>query len=88
MFPAHCSSVSGFSVQVRRNTQFTFIPYEWTTSGGLYGAIPFYTVLFIAIVAMILRGSLRTLMVVAVLAVDMLLTGYDILGRGLSWKFV
>ncbi len=67
---------------------FAFIPYEWIVSGGTPGAIPYYTILFMAVVAMILGGRLRTLMVTAVFAINLLLTGYDIFSGILSWNAV
>lgn len=57
---------------------FAFIPYEWVSSTGTQGSIPYYTILLIAVISIILRGWLRAVMVVSLLAVELLLlTVYD-----------
>ncbi len=57
---------------------FAFIPYEWVSSTGTQGSIPYYTILLIAVISIILRGWLRAVMVVSLLAVELLLLSvYD-----------
>ncbi len=57
---------------------FAFIPYEWVSSTGTQGSIPYYTILLIAVISIILHGWLRTVMVISLLAVELLLLSvYD-----------
>jgi hypothetical protein len=67
---------------------FAFIPYQWTISGGITGAIPVYTVLFIALLPMMLHGPERILAVCSTIAVVVLLTGYDASRTGVPWQNV
>ncbi len=66
-------SVIAFAVFV-----YIFIPYQWISSGGMHSAIPYYMILFIAIVALVLRERLRVVMLASILAVEALLIGYGI----------
>lgn len=69
----HVVSIIAISVLV-----FAFLPYEWVSSSGTQGSIPYYTILLIAIISIILRGWLRAVMVISLLAVELLLLAvYD-----------
>lgn len=50
-----------------------FFPYNWIFSGGSASILPYYAILFIAIVSIILTGRFRMMMVLAMLAVTLLL---------------
>jgi len=52
---------------------FAFIPYSWIFSGGSRGILPYYTIAFIVIISIILKGHLRMVMVLSMLAVELLL---------------
>jgi sensor histidine kinase YesM len=56
---------------------FVFFPYNWIASGGSRGILPYYSVLFIAIVCIIFKGCFRVAMVLSVLAVVLLLIRHD-----------
>lgn len=56
---------------------FTFIPYIWISSGGSRGILPYYTIVFIAIICMILKGHLRIIMAFSMLVVELLLICRD-----------
>lgn len=52
---------------------FAFIPYIWvTTRGGDNGAI-YYSLVFVAVICIVLKGYLRIAMVLSVLVVQLLL---------------
>ena len=57
---------------------FAFIPYTWMLSGGLNGSIPHYTILFMAIIAMILHPPFRKVMILSLLALVLLLIAHEI----------
>jgi len=56
---------------------FAFIPYIWIFSGGSSSIIPYYTIVFIAIISIVLSGCFRILMVLSMLVVEMLLIGRE-----------
>lgn len=64
---------------------FAFIPYEWINSGGIKSAIPYYTILFIAMVAIILRKPMRVVMVISMMAVELLLIALELYDGHLPW---
>jgi len=58
---------------------FLFLPFYWITNGGSEGMMPYYTLVFVAAIGVILKGRLRLFIVAAMMAVVLLLIGYDIL---------
>ena len=73
-FKGHFNTVSAVSTGV---FVFAFIPYTWITSGGSSGVIPYYTVVFIAVISIVLKGSFRTVLILSILAVELLLIFRD-----------
>jgi sensor histidine kinase YesM len=65
-------SIVGFGVFV-----FAFFPYYWISSGGSISIIPYYAIVFIAIISIILSGRFRIMMVLSMLTVEMLLICLD-----------
>lgn len=72
-----------------------FFPFYWFTSGGSESMIPFYTLVFVAAICIILKGWLRLLIVAAIIAVVLLLIGYDILSTAalenaafFKWRYI
>jgi len=57
---------------------FGFIPYIWIASGGSSSIIPYYNIVFVAIICIVLNGKFRTFMVASVFVVELLLVGRDI----------
>lgn len=61
---------------------FAFFPYIWTTIGGYTsGPLLCYTVLFTAIICIILNGRFRIAMLVSMLVMVLFLLGYDASGE-------
>jgi two-component system sensor histidine kinase AgrC len=56
---------------------FAFIPYSWISSAGSAGAVPYYSIVFIAVICIVLKGYLRLIMVLSTLLVLQLLILYD-----------
>ena len=56
---------------------FAFLPYNWIASGGSGGSLPFYTLLFVVVICIILEGRLRIVMVSATVLVVIFLIWYD-----------
>ena len=52
---------------------FAYIPYMWLSSEGSQSAIPYYSIIFIAAICIILRGRIRLIMVVSMMLIDQLL---------------
>ena len=61
---------------------FAFFPYTWISSGGSTSVLPYYAIVFIAIISIILSGRLRMVMVLSMLAVELLLIGRDAYNAG------
>jgi two-component system sensor histidine kinase AgrC len=61
---------------------FCFLPYNWIISGGASGVIPYYTIVFMAVLCLIYRGTFRAVMVCSMFAVELLLIGYDAIQAG------
>lgn len=57
---------------------FAFFPYIWISSGGSGSIIPLYSIAFIAIISIILKGRFRLAMVISLLAVELLLLGREV----------
>ena len=56
---------------------FAYIPYMWLSSEGSQSVIPFYSVIFIAAICIILRGRIRLIMVVSMMLMDQLLIIFE-----------
>lgn len=56
---------------------FAFVPYAWISSSGSAGAVPYYSIIFVAVICIVLKGYLRLLMVLSTLLVLHLLILYD-----------
>lgn len=56
---------------------FAFVPYIWISSGGSRGILPYYTIVFIAIICIILKGHFRILTAFSMLVVELLLICRD-----------
>ncbi len=56
---------------------FAFFPYNWIVSNGSNGSMPYYAIIFIAFVSIVLSGRFRIVMVVSMLAVELLLICRD-----------
>ena len=56
---------------------FAFVPYAWISSNGSAGAVPYYTVIFVAVICIVLKGHLRLIMVLSMVVVLHLLILYD-----------
>ena len=52
---------------------FVYIPYIWLSSEGSQSAIPYYSIIFIAGICIILRGRMRLIMLVSMMLMDQLL---------------
>ncbi len=52
---------------------FAYIPYMWLSSEGSQSAIPYYSIIFIAGICIILRGRMRLIMLVSMMLMDQLL---------------
>ena len=61
---------------------FAFIPYMWIFSGGSNSIIPYYTILFAAVIGIILTGRFRLLMFFSMLTVELLLILRDVFHTG------
>ena len=61
---------------------FAFIPYVWIFSGGSNSIIPYYTILFAAVIGIILTGRFRLLMFFSLLIVELLLILRDVFQAG------
>lgn len=68
----HVVSVVSISIFV-----FVFIPYNWISSGGSGGVLPYYTIAFIVILCVLFKGYFRIVMVFSMLAIELLLIAYD-----------
>ena len=55
-----------------------FFPYNWISSGGIAGSLPYYAIMFIAVVSIILSGRFRIMMVLSMLAVELILIWMDV----------
>ena len=56
---------------------FAYIPYMWLSSEGSQSVIPFYSVIFIAAICIILQGHIRLIMVVSMMLMDQLLIIFE-----------
>lgn len=56
---------------------FAFIPYMWISSTGSAGVVPYYSLIFIAVICIVLKGYLRLFMVVSVILGQQLLILHD-----------
>ena len=56
---------------------FAFLPFIWIASGGSGSIIPYYTIIFIAIISIVLKGYFRIAMVVSMLLLIVLLILHD-----------
>ena len=56
---------------------FAYIPYMWLSSEGSQSAIPYYSLVFIAGICIILQGRIRLIMVVSMMLVDQILIIYE-----------
>jgi sensor histidine kinase YesM len=54
-----------------------FFPYSWFSSNGIYGAFPYYAVVVIAVISIILTGRTRYILIFSLIAVVILLIGLD-----------
>lgn len=70
-------SVALFGVLV-----FAFVPYNWILSRGINGVIPYYVIVIIAIISIVLSGYFRIVMVLSMLAVELLLICRDAFAAG------
>ena len=61
---------------------FVFIPYTWIFSGGSGSVLPYYTIAFITIISIILKGRFRIVIILSMLAVELLLIGRDAYNAG------
>ena len=68
----HITSVVSMAVCV-----FGFVPYLWIDSGGISGVIPYYMVLFMAFVCIVIKGPYRIVMACSLTAVVLLLIVRD-----------
>jgi hypothetical protein len=56
---------------------FAFFPYNWISSGGSTGVLPYYAIVFMAVISIILAGRFRMMMILSMLAVELLLICRD-----------
>jgi sensor histidine kinase YesM len=65
-------SIISFSLLV-----LVFFPYSWFYSNGIYGVFPYYAVVIIAIMSIILTGRSRYILILAMIAVVILVISLD-----------
>jgi sensor histidine kinase YesM len=63
---------------------FVFLPFYWITCGGSGSIFPYYTIIFMAAICLFLSGRFRLVIVLAIMAVVLLLIGYDIISTKAS----
>lgn len=73
----HITSVLSIAIFV-----FAFVPYNWMASGGISGVLPYYSVLFVAFLCVVLKGTFRIVMAVSLFAVEVLLVVYSSMQAG------
>jgi hypothetical protein len=56
---------------------FAFFPYNWIASCGSAGVLPYYAIVFMANISIILAGRFRMMMILSLLAVELLLICRD-----------
>jgi two-component system, LytTR family, sensor histidine kinase AgrC len=67
---------------------FAFIPYMWIFNGGSNSIIPYYTILFAAVIGIILTGRFRLLMFFSLLIVELLLILRDVFHAGTFFAII
>ena len=56
---------------------FIFFPYNWIFSSGIFGMLPYYNIVFIAILCVLLSGKQRIIIIVSMLVTEFLLASLD-----------
>ncbi|MGE4354818.1 MAG: sensor histidine kinase [Oscillospiraceae bacterium] len=56
---------------------FTLIPYIWLSSNGIFSAVPYYSIIFIAVIGIVLKGCRRIILAASVILVHHLLIIYN-----------
>ena len=57
---------------------FAFIPYSWLSSHGSAGAVPYYSIIYVAVICIALKGRLRLFMVASVILIQQFLIIYEV----------
>jgi signal transduction histidine kinase len=54
-----------------------FFPYSWFSSNGIFGVFPYYAVVAVAVISIILTGRTRSILIFSLIAVVILAIGLD-----------